>query len=349
MCISTMPRGFFWIAAVAASMTCLTARVSAQTSCYEARRFAENPIITPPMMGNADENINGPSLVRVPDWLKNRLGKYYLYFAHHEGEHIRLAYADDLHGPWRIYQPGVIPTRNLAWRPDHIASPDALIDDERQEIRVYFHSPVTPAPKSTDPDYREKLATTKQDSFVAISKDGLNFDVRPESLGPSYFRVWKWGGYYYALPRLATPLFRSPDGFAPFSKAKSPFEDDPIFKSIRHVAVLPQGDSLTVFYSKIGDAPEHILMTRIRMTEQWKAWKATSPVPVIYPQTGYEGYALKAAPSLRGSSSKPENGLRDPAVFQENGRTYLLYAVEGERGIAMAELFDSGNSDCRVK
>ena len=41
-------------------------------------------------------NINGPSLVRVPEWVENPLGKYYLYFAHHRGAYIRLAYADAL-------------------------------------------------------------------------------------------------------------------------------------------------------------------------------------------------------------------------------------------------------------
>ena len=30
-------------------------------------------------------NINGPSLVRVPEWVEDPLGKYYLYFAHHRG------------------------------------------------------------------------------------------------------------------------------------------------------------------------------------------------------------------------------------------------------------------------
>jgi hypothetical protein len=32
--------------------------------------------------------------------------------------------------------------------------------------------------------------------------------------------------------------------------------------------------------------------------------------------------------------------LRDPAIFREDGCTYLLYAVAGERGIAIAELTD---------
>ena len=53
-------------------------------------------------------NINGPSLLRVPDWVTDPLAKYYLYFAHHEGTTIRLAYADSLNRPWTIYQPGAL-------------------------------------------------------------------------------------------------------------------------------------------------------------------------------------------------------------------------------------------------
>jgi len=30
--------------------------------------------------------------------------------------------------------------------------------------------------------------------------------------------------------------------------------------------------------------------------------------------------------------------LRDPAIFEEYGRIYLLYSVAGESGIAIAEL-----------
>jgi hypothetical protein len=37
-------------------------------------------------------------------------------------------------------------------------------------------------------------------------------------------------------------------------------------------------------------------------------------------------------------SPEPVNQLRDPAVFEEDGRRYLLYAVKGEAGIAIAEL-----------
>ena len=323
-----------------ASQERLLARGETQhaTVAYQAVRFAQNPIITPAMLGEDGTNINGPSLIRAPEWLPNKLGKYYLYFAHHEGQYLRLAYADDLRGPWKIHTPGVIPTQDLSWKPDHIASPDVLVDEDRHEIRLYFHSPVTPAPKSSDPDYLEKLLQTKQDSFVATSKDGLHFNVKPQSLGPSYFRVWQSRGYYYALPRLAMPLFRSKDGFAPFEKTKSPFEYDSAYKQIRHVAVLQETDGVTVFYSRIGDAPERIMMTKVAMAEDWSAWKAGTPVELMRPENGYEGYGLPIGPSLRGSSTKPENGLRDPAIFQEDGKIYMLYSVEGEKGIGIAEL-----------
>jgi len=32
------------------------------------------------------------------------------------------------------------------------------------------------------------------------------------------------------------------------------------------------------------------------------------------------------------------NQLRDPAIFEDQGRIYLFYAVAGESGIAVAEI-----------
>ena len=71
-------------------------------------RLGNGPIITGNMDSRMGDNVNGPSLIRVPDWLPNPLGRYYLYFGHHQGGFIRLAFADDLHGPWRIYAPGTL-------------------------------------------------------------------------------------------------------------------------------------------------------------------------------------------------------------------------------------------------
>ena len=71
-------------------------------------RLVDSPIIRPEMDGRMGSNIAGPSLIRVPDWIENPLGRYYLYFSDHRGLYIRLAYADELTGPWTTYEPGTL-------------------------------------------------------------------------------------------------------------------------------------------------------------------------------------------------------------------------------------------------
>jgi hypothetical protein len=66
-------------------------------------RLVDGPIISPEMHPSIGVNIQGPALIRVPDWVEGRLGAYYLYFADHKGSYIRLAYADALTGPWLVH------------------------------------------------------------------------------------------------------------------------------------------------------------------------------------------------------------------------------------------------------
>jgi hypothetical protein len=99
-----------------------------------AIRIRQNPIVAPAMSTTLGDNINGPSLVRVPDWIEHPLGRYYLYFAHHRGSYIRLAYADHLHGPWHLHDPGTLRLEQAPRCYDHIASPDVHVDAARHEI-----------------------------------------------------------------------------------------------------------------------------------------------------------------------------------------------------------------------
>jgi len=59
---------------------------------------------------------------------------------------------------------------------------------------------------------------------------------------------------------------------------------------------------------------------------------------VLEPELPYEGGDLPRVPSVRGLATAPVCQLRDPAIFCEYDRTYLLYAVAGESGIAIAAL-----------
>ena len=115
----------------------------------------------------------------------------------------------------------------------------ADVDEERREIRMYFHG-VT-----------ETQPTVKQETRLAVSYDGIHFAVRPDILGPSYFKVFHWRGAVYSLARFAA-LGRSPDGEQPFE----PGPDCGFPPNVRHVAAALRGEVLHVAYSCIGDAPE---------------------------------------------------------------------------------------------
>lgn len=316
-------------------------------------RFTKNPIIGSSLLQGPDgEDINGPSLVRTPDWLPGRLGKYYLYFAHHKGKYIRLAYADDLSGPWKIYQPGTLhiqdckvcenglPNSANSVRHDgaesaedevtHVASPDVLIDNAKKEFVLYFHCPIK----------NEKY--NGQYSLRAVSIDGIHFKADSTVLGYSYFRVFKWKGTYYSLSR-AGLLARSKDGIAAFEKGPNPFaaiQDKTNY--LRHAAVVLSGDSLLVFYSRIGDTPERILESTILLNDDWNTWTASRPVDIVSPTEEYEGGNLPVAASKPGLYYGKTRELRDPYVFGDGGKLFLLYTVAGESGIAIGELKING-------
>jgi hypothetical protein len=80
-----------------------------------ARRLTQNPLITTRSSATLGDNINGPTVIRVPAWIDRPLGRYYMYFAHHMGRFIRLAYANAIEGPWTVYEPGVLPVEMTAF------------------------------------------------------------------------------------------------------------------------------------------------------------------------------------------------------------------------------------------
>lgn len=299
------------------------------------RRFEQNPIVRPGMLPGSDgANINGPSLIRTPAWLPNALGRYYLYFAHHGGKYIRLAYADRLEGPWRIHEPGTLELTGAPGARGHVASPDVFVDEERREIRMYFHGPAK--------------AASGQKTFVARSRDGLRFTASDEILGSFYMRLFRWQGWWYGMAKGGL-LFRSRDGLTNFEKGHNPFpggnarDEEANDAGPRHVALHVAGSALHVYYTSIGDAPERILRTDIDLTPGWTEWRTAGEVEVLRPETEYEGAHLPVTKSTAGAARAAEHALRDPGIFvDEDGRVYLLYSVAGEQGIAVAELTTDG-------
>jgi len=289
-----------------------------------AMRFASNPIIRPHMDGRMGDNINGPSLIRVPEWVRNPLGRYYLYFAHHDGHYIRLAYADRLEGPWRTHEAGVLSLEQSRFA-GHVASPDVHVDEREQQIRMYFHGSALAS----------GVPGADQYTRVAVSSDGLHFEASTERLGRPYFRAFAWDGYTYALG-MPGVFYRSRNGVTAFEEGPRLFG-----LNMRHTALKLDGNMLAVFYTDVGDNPESILLATIELTPDWLDWKQSKPVSILQPELPYEGADAPRAPSVRGLVHGPVCQLRDPAIFREDSRTYLLYAVAGENGIAIAELKDA--------
>lgn len=341
------------------------------------------PIITEAMfesLGAADEqgnNINGPSVIRLPEWVaaENRAdpnAAYYMYFAHHRGNYIRMAWAADIEGPWNLYQVGSnvsagdrgvldlgsddrIYLGNGITIYDHIASPDVLVDDENQRVVMYFHGPT-----------RVNGGSSSQKSLVATSKYGLDFSssIQPVRLGRFYFRVFKYNGNLYAISNSGY-LFKAPHPSDPWTppagfdfrddlwakRPDSPFQndiDDADFSGVpdrplrvRHCTVRLAGDTLQVLYTRIGDCPERIMMSTIDLSiGDYELWDSTFPPrEILQAEPKWEGGDIPPRNSQGSTAPENVNELRDPYLFEDHdGKLYLFYCGRGEDAIGVAHL-----------
>jgi hypothetical protein len=264
---------------------------------------------------NSDgENINGPSLIKVPEWVENPLGKYYLYFAHHGGKYIRMAYSDSITGPYTLYEGGTLKLNQTIGN-DHIASPDVHIDDNNKEIIMYYHTPFE--------DW--------QYTFKSMSKDGLNFKSDNDKLGMFYFRVFEWQGRTFSIAKN-----RNTSGISyELIDGKWVPQDENFIPMMRHAAVLVEDDVVYVFYTIVGEAPESIYCSEVDIDNNWSLKNTQKLLEPLY---HFEHANILPKPSNFGSGVG--NELRDPCIYVEDEKKYLLYSVVGECGIAISELHD---------
>ena len=314
-------------------------------------RFVDEPIIPPFLDQEIGSNINGPSLIRAPDWIEG-LGKYYLYFADHKGDNIKLAYSDKLEGPWKILSGGTLKLENSYFLnekpsiPDdfnvndlgdrdahddliahiptkiddmtipHIASPDVHVDQTNQRIILYFHG-------------LDDFGLQK--TRVATSKDGINFVANKKIVGWPYFRKFAYKGKNYAIS-MPGVIYKNTGDIEDFTIVNQIMETE-----TRHCAVMVNGDELLVFHTRKGDKPERILLSTIDLSLPSNVWKASTPIEVLRPEKIWEGALLPNYESVESAINIPVNQLRDPAIFLEDGKNYLLYSLRGENGIGIVQ------------
>jgi hypothetical protein len=346
---------------------------------YEVTRLCGGPILTAEHFAavgapEADgANINGPTLIRVPDWLEparraDPRARYYLYFAHHKGDFLRLAWAAEPCGPWRLYGTGAgfevgkrgvldlgvsdeLEIGNGLKISDHLASPEIVVDGANRRFVLFFHAPAAHDGKKAG-----------QKTFAATSPDGLDFNgaIEPVMLGRSYFRVFAVRNHLYAIANNAV-LYRAPDAGNPwtpppdfdFSTELWSARVDPLITVEvnprggpmlpRHSWVRPQADMMVVFFTRVGDVPERIVITEIDIRDDdYRQWQRLTPAAeLLRAELTWEGADLEPEPSLFDWAPEPANQLRDPFVFEEDGRLYLLYTGAGEKAIGLATLLPS--------
>ncbi len=312
-------------------------------ACMDVIRHG--PLVMPDTHPAAGTNINGPSLLRVPDWVERPLGAYYLYFADHKGTSIRLAHADEITGPYTMHEPGALQLADSLFPVEtpqgieirteiqrraveaegydahftpHIASPDVIADHDRQLIWMAYHGLCDDGSQLTR---------------VASSPDGVHFASFEPLVAFPYLRILpeRFDGRWLAMS-MPGVLYRSDD--------LQTWEGGPMLFDLhfRHCALARRGRTLHVFWSRVGDAPEHVLHSTIELDGDWTDWRPSAPESLLWPERPWEGADLPIEPSVRGQVTTRVHQLRDPAVLDDEGRTWLAYCVAGESGIALAEL-----------
>jgi hypothetical protein len=318
-----------------------------------ATRTVEGPLIAPDLLpGDEGLSINGPSLIRMPAWVRHPGGRYHLYFAHHNGKYIRLAFADRPEGPWHLHSGGILPIAEQRALRGHIASPEAVIDDDTRQIFLFSHG----VPRNGGP----------QVTTVAVSRDGITFTDLGTVVGPAYLRVFRHDGAWYGLnhsgvlgrarnlgepfdpvatiigPEIAAavdPALRGEPG-APALAGRPTSGDDRY--GLRHVGLDLYRDHLFVYFSCVGHRPERILCTVVKLAGPPETWRARGAIEVLRPERPWEGTDLPLAYSRGGSTIKRGRNrvheLRDPGVWREGDRAWLLYSIAGEAGLGIADL-----------
>ena len=307
-------------------------------------------------------NINGPSVLRMPDWAAGKQAALHMYFGHHKGKSLRLAYADRLQGPWAMHPDPVMPLADSLFEPvdpapdpalaapdwvealggdylyAHVASPDFHIDEPNRRIIMYYHG---------------LLRNGDQQTRLATSADGLDFTPRAPLLGPPYFRATRLDGVIYLsmwegrLGRMRSwegpvelaPRIHDGDHLPPHVSGRDPGQPGRSGgRQIRHGHIFAHDGRLHMTFSRIGDGPERCLHCEVVPADDWADWRFGPVSELLRPAPGWEGGDLPMRPSIMGTAMERLHELRDPALFTDNGQVYMAYCGGGESGLGIAKV-----------
>lgn len=253
----------------------------------------------PPHIPN--DNINGPTVFERPSFFPAG-PKWLMYFSHHKGLDIRQATSDSLEGPWTVLNETVLELNKTPGH-DHLASPEVVIKES--EVEIYYHTP-----------YQDWQYT-----FKASTVDGINWSYDSTSKGMFYLRFLE---HDYALAK-----YKNSSAILYKCTNEEPQEIKRILPNMRHCAYL----NGKLYWTTIGDAPEHIL----RGDFNYSTLEVDNIETVLTPTEDFETGRHPITPSRSGAAVRV-NQVRDPFVISDQTGTYLFYTVRGEEAIAVARI-----------
>ena len=227
------------------------------SAAVRVQRLLYWPIISAELHPSIGLNIQGPSLIRTPDWIEDRLGDYYLDLADHKGRDLRLAYADRLTGPWTVYPPGSLQLdascflteppagypgaaraiREARQRGGHHALPRSALGDHDAAHRVPGRACRSERAADHYVFSRPRRRRHAGDAGGDLAATASGSTHSPEVLGRSYMRVFRARRHDLCdWPCPASSIARK--------MACSAFEPGPMLFNprMRHSAVLKRGD-----------------------------------------------------------------------------------------------------------
>jgi hypothetical protein len=164
--------------------------------------------------GTDGNNIMFGSIVRAASWHVTPLGTYYCLFGDHDGAYIRVAYANDVEGPWTVVEAGTditltaLNTAGSYTGGTHVSSPHVIVDEANERYLCYVHG------DSTGLGHESVLA----ESVDLVTWTFVNAAARlSNGTGMIYIRPFTYDGAWYAVSDTLN-LFTSADGLSSWTR-----------------------------------------------------------------------------------------------------------------------------------
>lgn len=300
-------------------------------------------------------NVNSPMPIKVRPWLSKAFHKFsmVLYYSSHTKNEMNVVGFDSSSGMWKRMANNVSVTFEDSGSSGickSLHSPSIYINESEERLYMYLHGHGCQQKPSTIKNFQPTLLYTSSDGLKWQRFSGTNTSNQTYIFWNKFYAstpVYNpQDGFYYTMARIAdehgTILCRSPS-------LAGPFEEGPVIGlGLRHFDTILIEGIIYVFYSMMGDRPERLLLASIdtTMTTNWTNWKLLPGPRILQPKYSYE-HGNEAVASTKEGPASIRHEVRDPRFLLHSKETanshdgfsgLLFYVVQGEKGIAMANI-----------